>query len=432
MRLAAVGLALAACAPPAAEPPPPRCEGRVGANPARDITRVDLDVAWDRREGHARVAVGPGARDLTLDVGDLDVRAVRRPCGEALWQVGDGRLDVGVSEAAETIEIDYRWRVHEDFDGAALEGWTFTWPDRCGNLFPCHPNGHDGVKFGLTVSGVPAGQRAIYPPRVDHDAPPYMLAWAIGPFVERPLGQTRSGRRVSVFAPAEDLDVAAAGARGLVETIDLFEGWFGPYPFGSALGTVAVPWPDGAAGGMEHHPFWHVATPLVGDVRIQRHEAAHGWFGNDVRIACPEDLVLSEGVAEYLTVRATEAVDGPAAAEAMWDDLAQEVVKLVAERDTVALPDASCGAIHLTTHPLWSRIPYLKGAFFLRAVEVGAGRPAFDRALAAFWAKYQGRAARMRDLIDALRTDTGYDTQMAEARWLRSTGFPAEGTWRTW
>lgn len=431
MNRRAIGLVFAGWTT-AAHAAPPACDEPVVPNPARDLTNVDLDVRLEAREGRARISVAPGAPGLSLQTGDLDVRAVRRACGDARWEESPGRIDVGVSGAAEWVEIDYRWKVHEGLDGASLAGWTFTWPDHCGNVFPCHPAARDGVTFDLKVRDLPRGVRAVYAPRVAREGPSYMIAWATGNYAEIGLGMTPSGRLVSAFAAPEDLDAMRAGTTGLVDTIAFFEGWLGPYPFGRHLGSVAVPWPAGSVGGMEHHPYWHVATPEIADPFVHRHEAAHGWFGNGVRIACPEDLVLSEGVSEYLALRSFEAIDGAAVADQEWARLGERLLEVVADRDTVALPDQTCGAIRLSTHPLWSEVPYLKGAFFLREVERGAGRPAFDAALAAFWAEHQGRAARMRDLIDTLRARTGYDTSVAEERWLRSTGFPAEGSWRTW
>ena len=53
-------------------------------------------------------------------------------------------------------------------------------------------------------------------------------------------------------------------------------------------------------------------------LRAQAHEAAHGWFGNGVRLRCWEDFVLSEGTASYLAARVLEEVAGPAVSEPIW------------------------------------------------------------------------------------------------------------------
>jgi len=73
----------------------------------------------------------------------------------------------------------------------------------------------------------------------------------------------------------------------------------------------------------------------------------------------------------------------------------------------------------------------MKGAFFLRSVELKIGRAALDRALALFHAKHVNKAARMRDLIDAIKneaaTSTAVEPDDIEAlapTWLRGTGMP--------
>src|SRR5205823_4702688 len=99
----------------------------------------------------------------------------------------------------------------------------------------------------------------------------------------------------------------------------------------------------------------------------QLHEAAHGWFGDGVRIACWEDFVLSEGMADYLSARAAEAAVGPDYVKLVWTSYKNTLDQIVAnpDWDTVALPD-TCNKIDLLHDKLWSGVPYVKGAFFMR------------------------------------------------------------------
>src|SRR5213592_1754219 len=108
---------------------------------------------------------------------------------------------------------------------------------------------------------------------------------------------------------------------------------------------------------MEHHPYWHVAKDAMSDEETQAHEAAHGWFGNGVRIRCWEDFVLSEGTVSYLAARALEKVGGAAAGKAVWDSYQLQLDAAVMNGDTIALPD-TCNAIDIISDPLWSSIPY--------------------------------------------------------------------------
>src|SRR6185503_12144010 len=84
----------------------------------------------------------------------------------------------------------------------------------------------------------------------------------------------------------------------------LYETTYGDYAFGDSVAAVSADWGPGAYGGMEHHPFFHVAKDAFADPVVHAHEAAHGWFGDGVRIRCWEDFVLSEGTVSYLAAHA--------------------------------------------------------------------------------------------------------------------------------
>jgi aminopeptidase N len=299
------------------------------------------------------------------------------------------------------------------------------WPDFCGNLFPCNPAPHEGLTFTLALENVPAGQTAIYPNWIPIDSPPYMIAFAIGDYTQVELGTTTNGTHLSVwYLPGEEA-AALRGTARLVEVFDFFEQTYGDYAFGGEAGSVSANWGPGGFGGMEHHPFWHVGSGSMGSSLTHFHEAAHGWYGNGVRIRCWEDFVLSEGLADYLSARAYEAVNGPAGGTAVWNFYQRQLAALVANGfDTIAWPDG-CDITDFLTHPLWSGIPYKKGALFLRAVEQRVGRDALDVALASFYECHVGEAAGMGDLIAHIEDQTGADLTDLVDGWLRSLGIPA-------
>ena len=182
-------------------------------------------------------------------------------------------------------------------------------PSSCGNLFPCDPDPADGVTFSMDVRGGDPDLTAVYPTSTVGDAPPYMPAVAVGPYERLTLGATEAGTSLSAwYLPGSD---ALAGTAHLVASFDFFERTHGPYAFGAEAGTVEVDWGSDSWGGMEHHPFFHVARFDFGDEEVQVHEAAHGWFGAGVRIACWEDSVLSERTTTYITARSLKQVGGP-------------------------------------------------------------------------------------------------------------------------
>src|SRR5690606_32804642 len=162
-------------------------------------------------------------------------------------------------------------------------GVTFLWPTFCDNLFPCHEDPDDGSTFTLVATGVADGLTAVAPARIPVEVPSYVPAVAVGAYAEIALGVTPAGTAVSVHHLPGEEAAAAAGPGHLVAVVGFLEAPLGPYRFGDALASVSVPWGPGAYGGMEHHPFVHVASAALASEEVHAHEAAHGWFGDGVR-----------------------------------------------------------------------------------------------------------------------------------------------------
>ncbi|WP_438002189.1 hypothetical protein WMF26_23950 [Sorangium sp. So ce185] len=98
-------------------------------------------------------------------------------------------------------------------------------------------------------------------------------------------------------------------------------------------------------------------------------------------------------------------------------------------KNTIALPD-TCNEIDIMTDPLWSSVPYMKGAFFFREVADAIGVGALDQALGDFYRANVGTAARTQDLIDVIKAAT--DSAGAAAvdaladAWLRTLECPID------
>jgi aminopeptidase N len=280
----------------------------------------------------------------------------------------------------------------------------------------------------LQLRDTPAGLTAVYPSSLGFEAPSYMIAWASGDYTKLDLGITALGTSIAAWHLPESATQTTAGTANLRAFFEYFEGTLGPYPYGPEAGSVEVVWGPGALGGMEHHPYWHVASGAMGDEDVHAHEAAHGWFGNGIRIACWEDFVLSEGTVSYLTARALAAVLGNQAADMLWTRYQERLDSAMSSPNTlkIAWPD-SCGAIDIVADGLFSHIPYMKGAFFFRALEERVGVTALDAALRSFVEERLGTAAGMQDLLDTVERVTGYDPQACAAAWLRNEAVPADG-----
>jgi aminopeptidase N len=421
-----LALGLAACGTRGPAPDPPATSAPLAPTPnaAREIasTALALDVA--ALAGTAAITfAGSPAPGATLEIGDLAIERVTMGGAELAHAAADGTLALALppGDAPATVEIRYRWR-HHPFQGSDPLGFTYVWPSFCANLFPCHAAPSDGTTFTLALAGVPAGKTAVFPASIPVEAPAYQLAWAIDDYVELALGATTAGTRLSMWHHPGDEVRARQGGVHLVAAFDWLERTIGPYRFGPKAGGVAVRW-GARGGGIEHHPYWHVAAGALAEAALHVHEAAHGWFGGGVRLRCWEDLVLSEGTATYLTARVLDAL-APATGARMWAGHEQGLATL--DGATPVWPEG-CGAVEMLEDGLPAGALYVRGALFYRAVALRVGAEALDRALAAFYAAHATRAATMADMLVAIRDVTGYDPTACAERWLRSRARPALG-----
>lgn len=378
-------------------------------NRTRSLRHTDLALDLVTLSGRAVVQVERGGQGVSLEVGDLDIRSVSGPNGALLYRVVNGWLDIGMPSREAVVTIDYGFRPHMNFDGWMPDvGASFLWPNHCANLFPCRSDLAHAQTYSLSMSGVPEGATAVVPSWIGAPVPAYVPAVAVGNYIERPLGTTSNGTRLSVWHLPGQEEAAITGTRQLLSVMDFYERTYGPYAFGNAAGSVSVGWPAGRYGGIEHHPFWHVATSSLGDPQVHAHEAAHGWYGNGVRIACWEDFVLSEGVASYMAARALQA-----AGTELWPRYECTLQDICSDpqHNTVARP-SGCGGIDIANHPLWSDVPYMKGAFFLREVAELVGADAVDATLAGLYKSSVGSLpAHMDDMVRIL-TATNPDHEL--------------------
>ncbi|MBL0221015.1 MAG: peptidase M1 [Myxococcales bacterium] len=316
-------------------------------NPARGISETKLSFDVTTFAATAQITFEPStAPGATLEVGDLTLDTVQQGGAALAFAVKPGTnvidLALDASDAPVTIDIAFHYKNHTGFAGAAAAGYTFLWPYYCGNLFPCHSQPRDGLAMTLAVTGVPAGKIAVFPQTIA-EAPSYQLAWSIDAYTELPLGTTAAGTQVSVWYRPTELALAQTGTANLVAAFQWLETTIGPYRFGNKVGTVSVKWGPGAYGGMEHHPLWHVSAGSLDSQETNVHEAAHGWFGDGIRIECWEDFVLSEGTVTYLAGRALDVV-APTVGAAVWQSYASELAGIPAP--TRVWPQ-SCGTVDI-------------------------------------------------------------------------------------
>jgi hypothetical protein len=410
--LLSVVLLLPACAPEPAVEPAPAVEDWGGA-----VEGMALDVDLDARTATARLDLAPGPSGaFSLRTDGLSGIAVSSD-SPVDWAVAEGRLDLGLVAAPTTVTVDYAFDVAARFEGWMDTGSTVTWPEFCGNLFPCRPHPAEAHATELTVTG-----DGVVAASIDAPAPAYQVAWAQGDYAELALGTTDGGVSVVAHHWPEDAQRAQEGTADLVAHVSWLEEILGAYPFGTVTGPVEVEWGNGY-GGIEHHPRWHVSSIALHDPVVHAHEAVHAWYGDGVRLGCWEDLVLSEGVATYLAARAVGAAGGPDAEAAVWADYEGELGGFFGVGSQLAWIE-ECGVEDPYDGALRTRAPYIKGALFFRALGEETSPAAVDAALGTFARQAMHEARRMADLLAHLQAELGVDPRPLAEAWLLSTSVP--------
>ncbi|MES9939396.1 MAG: M1 family aminopeptidase [Candidatus Thiodiazotropha sp. 6PLUC2] len=394
----------------------------------RNIHFNDIALDIQKRRGEAQLTVAGSyvSQGISLDVGDLLIDEVLVNGSEPDYHISVDRLDIRLPKTSQdvVVSVSYTFQYHEKFNGVSSAGHSFTWPYYCGNVFPCHTNPSGGSKYKLKISGVPDGLQAVYPIEINTEAPSYMLGFSIDDYSYLNLGITEHGTEVGVYYRSEEYSEAVQGTLDLKEIINWFEQNVGAYAFGDHMASVSVAWKDGGYGGMEHHPYWHISNTALANLSVHVHEAIHGWFGNSVRISCWEELVLSEGIASYLTARAIKEIVGEAEADTVWSKYYTQLQNLQNSSDNkIAWPDG-CGKLDIFEDELFGVAPYMKGAFFLKDLEGVIGTELLDQSLRTLYMTKRGQAVRFSEFLDIIDRETGFDPRNCAYGWLRSESLP--------
>jgi len=393
-----------------------------------DIKHVALAFDVGKRTAKGVYELGAGCDlGITLSVGNLEVNVEESGSGAPMlrWHKGN-RLDVAWAKAATScidsrLTLTWKYQPTVTFNGFMESGSTVLWPDYCGNLYPCHPSMKDGIRYTVKVTGAGAGRIAVHADKVEKDAPAYMPAIAVGDYSWHKLGTTNGGTEVGYWTLPDTAENAKKGTVHLLKHVQWLEDTLGPYPFGKKTGPVAVDW-GLQSGGLENHPFWHVSKLGMHSDHIHAHEASHAWFGAGIRLACWEDLAMSEGTADYLAARAIEEVQGKKAAEPVWKAYQAYVdTKIKQNADMVVWPDG-CGKIDIRTS-LKGQLVYKKGALLWRAVADEVGADKLEAAMGVFFKANVHKAAKLTDLLATVKAQTGFDPMPLAQKFLRQTGY---------
>ncbi|RYY25262.1 MAG: M1 family peptidase [Sphingomonadales bacterium] len=476
MRFLAAMLALTAFAAPAAAqtvPKAPAVAPILTTPEAKDVwtharpeearvTHVSLKLAVDFGSetlgGSARLDVlaAPGAREIVLDVDNLDIMTISDANGAQLaWKVGPRDATLGQSltvqlNGTRQINILYntkpgasalQWLAPEQTAGKKAS-YLFSQGQPINNRSWIPTQDSPGIRQTWdAVIDVPepyvaimSGERltknegeAIRPGhrtykfRMDKPVPPYLIALAVGD-----LAFKSTGPRSGVWSEPSTLDAAAYEVADVEKMITAAEKLYGPYRWGR-YDMLVLP-PSFPYGGMEN-PTLTFLTPTIitGDrsnTDVVAHELAHSWSGNLVTNATWSDSWLNEGFTTYFENRIMEAVYGKARAalyaDLDWDGLIRDL-KEESNGPTTRLhgePGATAG-----------QLDYFKGSTMLRTIEVAVGRKRFDAYLRSYFDRHafqpQTSAGFLADIRKRLiKGDKALEAKLQLDRWVYEPGLP--------
>ncbi len=317
--------------------------------------------------------------------------------------------------------------------------FSLDWPTRTRRWIPVRDHPRDGAMFALratfpeALTVVSNGRRVATNDNGDgtrtwqYEAltamPVYDFHVAVSDgWTETPAGATASGVPIRHYDYTADTARALPAFRDMQLAMDFYERSFGTYRWG----LVAFLEEPLVGGGMEHATVVSLDDSLFLAPEQARlvaiHELAHHWSGNLVRIHGWNDFWLSEGFADYLTVRFVQQNDGAAAAAALWRTTLSRALGVEVGGSSHALrpPDPEVDVL-----TIFDAISYKKGAFVLRMLERAMGEAAFTDALRQWFDQHAFDSVSTTDLQRHLETAAGRSLAWLFDPWVYGSGFPA-------
>ena len=256
--------------------------------------------------------------------------------------------------------------------------------------------------------------------------PSYLLALAIGDLAFQSLGP-----RTGVYAEPSVLKAAATELADVERMMEATEKMYGPYLW-DRYDMLVLP-PSFPLGGMENPRLTFVTpTILAGDkslVSLIAHELAHSWSGNLVTNATWSDFWLNEGFTTYVERRVVEEVYGKRREEMEaalgYEHLQVELAELEDRQKILHIDLKGKDPEECVT-----RIPYEKGALFLRQLEEMFGRERFDQFLRDYFSHFAFQSITTADFVtylqeELLDTDSEIARRIPLSEWLNEAGLPA-------
>jgi aminopeptidase N len=250
----------------------------------------------------------------------------------------------------------------------------------------------------------------------------YNVALNIGAYAH--FGERHGSLPLDYYVLPENLEAARAQFAQTRPMLEIFEKYFGEYPFArDGFKLIEVPY-----AGMEHQSavaygnrfkngylerdFTGVGVSLLFDFIII-HESAHEWFGNAISAADVADMWIHEGFATYLEVLYVE------------DRFGKDAALKYVNGEKTKVRNQSPVVTQRGIHRAPDQDMYFKGALFLHTLRsVVDDDERWAKALRDFYQRFKYRNIVTEDVVQFFNTALGRNLTPIFNQYLRRAALP--------
>ncbi|HEV2297146.1 MAG TPA: M1 family aminopeptidase [Candidatus Acidoferrales bacterium] len=312
-----------------------------------------------------------------------------------------------------------RWFPLTDYPSNRYTGkFQITVPDN----FAVVGTGQSSAPASLAAEKPGESARSMYTFKCDDAAP-------VGSFVagDLRLSPVRAqGMEFSVFAPPTAAATASPYGDELANIVSFFSGQFGPLP---SPNLTLAQLPDGTVDGFSAPGVLFLSAHEWGDrVNSSRlaHLAAGQWWGDQVLAASPNDVWVTDGLAQYAAAMYIEHAQSAAGYHTQLTDFAV---------GSVMFDDASPIVQAAQLQPFsqqYLSVVVDKGAMVFHMLRTAMGDAAFSSLLLDFYNAHKGSTASIDDFEKLAQTklppgkpgEAQLNLVAFFSQWLNSTGIP--------
>lgn len=201
--------------------------------------------------------------------------------------------------------------------------------------------------------------------------------------------------------------------------MDLFETYFGPYPYrNEKYGHMQFDF----SGGMEHATMTSMGTNSLSNLPIIAHELGHQWFGDKTTCKTWNDIWINEGFARFTEHLYNEKITNAGNKTAFVNYL-QTIINAVTASPGGSVYVSDSG-LEVFGELFGSRLSYNKGSYLLRMLKWMVGDDNFYQAVRNYSDQYAYNYATGMDFKASFEASTGKDFSEFFNDWYFGEGYP--------